>query len=98
MLQDKKDDYPFLPGFKTGGASEAAAKSVEPITGDLRQRVYSEIVRGEGTADEIASRLKISLLSVRPRVAELVKLGRIEDSGKQRPNTSGRKATVWKAR
>jgi len=48
------------------------------------------------TADEIAYELKYSILTVRPRVSELRKMGLITDTEKRRPNTSGRNAIVWK--
>jgi hypothetical protein len=49
------------------------------------------------TADEIAYVLKRSVLTVRPRCAELhVKMKAIVDSGERRPNASGKSAIVWR--
>ncbi len=47
------------------------------------------------TADEVAYALKYSILTVRPRVSELYKLGLIVDSGLRRKNASGKNAIVW---
>ncbi len=50
-----------------------------------------------GTADEIATAIKRSFFTVRPRVSELNKMGAIVDSGARRMNaSSGRMAIVWK--
>jgi predicted ArsR family transcriptional regulator len=48
------------------------------------------------TADEIATELGESVLSVRPRVSELRALGEIEETGERRVNESGRRAIVWR--
>jgi predicted ArsR family transcriptional regulator len=58
-----------------------------------------EVLRSEAmTADEIAGRLNRSVLAIRPRVTELFKMGKIEDTGQRRANASGRRAVVWRAR
>jgi len=36
-------------------------------------------------------------LSIRPRLTELLALGKIADTGETRTNASGKKATVWRA-
>ena len=48
-------------------------------------------------ADEAAAVTGESVLSIRPRVTELVKKDLVFDSGQRRPNVSGRKAIVWVA-
>jgi predicted transcriptional regulator len=47
------------------------------------------------TADEVAEKLSITVLTVRPRVSELFKAGRITKTGVKRPNESGLEAHVW---
>jgi len=48
------------------------------------------------TADEIANDLNLSVLSVRPRVSELKRTGKIKQTGARRKNESGMTATVWR--
>jgi hypothetical protein len=47
------------------------------------------------TADEIAYALKKHILTVRPRVSELRRMGLIRDSGRRGKNASGHNAIVW---
>jgi hypothetical protein len=47
------------------------------------------------TADEAASALDLPILSVRPRVAELHRLGELRATDERRRNASGISATVW---
>jgi hypothetical protein len=65
---------------------------------NVRAEVYQYLVEHpEGaSADQIATALQYSVLTVRPRVAELRKLKRIADGGARRPNASGRNAIVWR--
>ena len=51
---------------------------------------------GGATADEVAKDLNLSVLSVRPRVSELKRLGEIKQTGGRRKNDSGMTATVWR--
>jgi predicted ArsR family transcriptional regulator len=48
------------------------------------------------TADEIADRLELSILYIRPRVSELVELGKLAPSGLCGRNASGKRAKKWK--
>lgn len=70
-------------------ASEAAA---------LRRAVL-EAYREHGpmTADECADRLRLSVLSIRPRCTELKRDRLLFDSGTSRPNRSGKSAAVLTA-
>ena len=63
----------------------------------LRESVFQLLKREALTADECATRLGETVLTIRPRVSELNKAGRIVDSGKRRTNVSGKRATVWTA-
>jgi predicted ArsR family transcriptional regulator len=62
----------------------------------LREVVLTAFEKSKGmTADECAGRLGLSILTVRPRVTELSRLGKLRDSGARRANGSGKKAIVW---
>lgn len=91
------DSYPAVPGWKARDTSRAAAEATPAQL--LRGKVLAEFKRYGGcwlTADEVAERLGLSVLSVRPRVCELSALGSIYDSGERRKNASGRSAIVWR--
>jgi hypothetical protein len=87
--------YPEQPGFKTNGTSEQAADSVKPRAEILRERCLEMFRKSPLTADECAEKLGESVLSIRPRVTELSKLGKVRDTGVRRKNESGRGANVW---
>lgn len=58
---------------------------------------YREL--GARAADECAAALRADVLSVRPRLSELVSMDLIEDTGERRPNhRSGKPATVWRVK
>jgi|TARA_R110002020_G_scaffold300443_2_gene516072 predicted HTH transcriptional regulator len=93
------ESYPSTPGYKNRdktGPSRKAALSMKPHALNLRQKCFRAISQIPMTADEVAATIEKSILSVRPRIAELSKLGKIEDSGKRRTNESGKDATVWR--
>jgi hypothetical protein len=90
--------YPDFPGFQDTDTSRAAAREADDFARPLKDRVLKEISSAGPTgltADEASRRVHNSILSVRPRVAELKKSGVIVDSGRRRANSSGRRAIVW---
>ena len=88
--------YPVAPGARDRDTSRAAADRIAPSAALVRERVLDEFERSRGlTADECAGRLGLSILTVRPRVTELTRLGKLRDSGARRVNGSGRRAIVW---
>ena len=89
-------DYPQAPGSKRDGTSQEAADAMADKAATLRAAVRAALRVDKLTADECAAVLGQSVLSVRPRVTELFKMGLIEDAGERRKNASGRNATVWR--
>lgn len=89
--------YPASPGAQDRDTSRAAAAEIAPSAPLLRERVLTAFERSTGmTADECAGRLGLSILTVRPRVTELSRLGKLRDSGDRRRNSiSGKRAIVW---
>ena len=63
----------------------------------MRRRYGACANPGGLTADEIAADLGESVLSIRPRVSELHRLGMIEKTKVRRRNASGMSASVWRA-
>jgi hypothetical protein len=92
--------YPETPGFKAIGPSSEAARKVTQRAATVRERVL-RLLQSEHpssfTSDQIAARLKISFLSVRPRVSELRLEGEIEPDGTRCKNVSGMSAQCWRA-
>ena len=90
--------YPNAPGFKERGTSEEAAQSMRGRADTLRDKVFQAIRRYPMTADEVAADLGESVLSIRPRLSELVARGLIFPTEQRRANRSGRSAMVWRAK
>lgn len=90
--------YPIGPGAADTDTSIAAAEDIAPKAGDIRTRVHRCLKRHypDGlTTDECASKLGLSILTIRPRFSELKNEGKIRDSNRRRINASGKKAIVW---
>lgn len=97
-IADHEARYPAVPGSKGNhGTSERAAREVKSKAHLLRERCLDALREGgQQTSDEVAARLHESILSVRPRLSELFRLGQITDAGIRRTNSiSGKLATVW---
>ena len=91
------DLYPHTPGAKRTGTSKLAADSMRERAPTLRDRVLSILKLESLTADEVAQNLAQSILSIRPRLSELLALGKIVETSERRRNQSGKLATVWRA-
>lgn len=89
--------YPNSPGYKAGGTSRDCAIAIAGEAHVLRERVHELLRQRELTADECAACLEETVLSIRPRLSELRKLGKIVETGARRKNTSGHSANVWRA-
>lgn len=90
-------DYPSHPGAQDRETSRAAAAEIADAAPTLRAKALAILENSNGlTADQVAARLGMSILSIRPRVTELARMGKIRDGGERRPNTSGKMAIVWK--
>lgn len=90
--------YPEAPGHKEkGGTSKEAAKKVEKSgrAATLRTSVLAQYLRGDWTADEVAENLGESVLSIRPRVSELLAAGKLRKTRERRKNASGSSAAVY---
>jgi hypothetical protein len=92
-----RSDYPTSPGYKALGPSVDAAEAIAGIAGTLRDQVRSTIAAApQGlTADKVAAKLNKSVLSVRPRDAELHLQGEIRQTGTEGKNASGMSASIW---
>lgn len=95
-LFDYADRYPSSPGYKENDTSRAAAESMKPTTAYLQSKCLKSLAKGPMSADECAVDIGESILSVRPRFSELLKKGKVIDTGLRRRNDSGRAAKVWR--
>ena len=94
--QMKSTKYPNYPGSKVDGASQDAANGIADHAETLRVRVDNLLSTLLGlTADECAEQLGSEIWSVRPRLSELRRMGRIVETDQRRKNKSGMTATVW---
>ena len=93
---DRPLAYPDVPGATNETTSREAAESVKGGCEAARATIFRIIARSPATADEVAAELDRSILYVRPRIAEMHKLGQIVDSGIRRKNSSKRPAIVWR--
>lgn len=89
------DCYPHTPGHKGGETSRLAAEAIAGKAPTVRERVLHELDRAPATPEEIARSLGLDLLTVRPRLSELKKLGKAVDTGKRRRSRGGKMAIVW---
>ena len=87
------------PGYKQGTTSKEAAQSMAPSAEIIRTRVLESLrASGPATPDEVAERLNMTVLAIRPRFTELSQAGKIEYTGVRKPNVSGRSAKEWRCR
>lgn len=86
-------------GWKDGGTGREAA---ERVNGTRKQKIKAQVIAALGkrhdglTADELTEATGVDLLSVRPRLTELQRAGKIEDTGERRPGNRGRSQKVWR--
>ena len=89
--------YPDTPGHRNIETSMAAAAAGAPKLGRL-QRIAETAIRDAGssglTSDELATELGMDRCSIQPRTSELRRKGLIWDSGRRRPNATGKQAIV----
>lgn len=88
--------YPNRAGFKAEGTSQDAANAIEGSgrAANLRIAVLGFYARQNGTADECAEALGESPFSIRPRVSELTKQGRLVKTGERRKSSEGGASAV----
>lgn len=91
---------PFSNSTTSREAAQALAgtKHIESMSNAV-YRLIREESDGDGqTAQDLQHRLATPGDTIRPRIWELVKAGKVYDSGERRTLPSGRKAIIWRAR
>lgn len=91
--------YPHVPGYKErNGTSQQAAQQAARTDDGNRALVLAALkAHGPMTADEVGERVGLGPLQVRPRVAQLHKLGLVENTRQKRPSCTGSPSWVWRA-
>lgn len=78
-----------------------AAQAISSHAKTVRDRVLAFLKErhpASFSADQIAAGLDESILTVRPRVSELLRGGLIEPTAERRTNKSGMSAQCWRAK
>lgn len=89
--------YPNAPGYKARETSREAGEKIANRAPVIRERIVDLLTPAlQLTADEAADLLRLPILAVRPRFSELATQGKVIDSGQRRPNSSGKRAIVWR--
>ncbi len=92
--------FDYGAGHAIQNTSLEAHEAIKPSAATMRDRIHALIVaRGwvGATDEEVVRELGMALQTVNPRRGELVKAGRVINSGRRRVTLSGRSAIVWVA-
>jgi predicted transcriptional regulator len=97
-MRDPGEERPAPHHAHAGDTEAGAADFIKSTAGKLRVRVVDQLQANPAglTACELAEKLDAYLYSVAPRITELQKGGRVEDSGRRRPSDRGRPSVVWR--
>lgn len=96
LFNDPRAGYPDMPGASKCDTSRDAAREMLGSASSIRANVLRLLKSKPMTTDEVAEKLGLSVLAVRPRFSELQKMGMIEKTDARRPNKSKRMAVVWR--
>lgn len=85
-------------GYKRDGTSADAADAVAPCASTIRARALAAFRQTSAgmTADEVAERIGLEFVSVRPRVTELHTAGWIKKTDERRIGRFGKTQAVWR--
>lgn len=87
--------YPATPGFKASGPSQEAAQAMKPRASTIRQGVLACLAIEPMTPEQIAARLGVDILAVRPRLTELKLMGQAAKTQARGKSRGGLSSTVW---
>ena len=96
--------YPETPGWRqnaTGETSKAAALAVRLRAPTQCELVLAALEQGPAHPEQITARImgagrEVLLMLIRPRCSQLVRLGKIVDSGLRGRGEGGCKAIMWR--
>jgi len=98
LIDFDRPRYPVAAGYRAS-APETSREAAHSVDGATWRARALETLRDLGpmTADEIADHMGASILTIRPRITELLRLGMVHDTGARRMNRSHRMAAVWES-
>ncbi len=76
-------------------ARREAREAIRPIVGDLHRQVLDALRVRPQTGEELEASTGLVGNTLRPRLIELLALGKVRRNGERRPTRSGRHAAVW---
>jgi len=82
--------------FVRSDTSRLTHPDIKPHKPTLREMALEALAHGPSTADEAAAYSDVSPFAMRPRFTELLKAGKIEDTGKRRTSSNGKTSAVWR--
>jgi hypothetical protein len=77
--------------------SKRSALRVDEFANNICSKIYQELKRGEGTFEQLASRLNLRPDQIWRRLPDLQKAGYAEPTEKEHTGQSGRAKRVWRA-
>jgi len=88
---------PLFDAAPPASPSQQAARSIAHAVAYIESRILAHLAQcpDGATTEELCAALDLRMSTGSARCSELRRLGRIIDSGRTRPTSSGRAAAVW---
>lgn len=86
-----------LARLEDPSTSKKAALRVNEFAGNICSKIYQELKKGDGTFEQLATRLTLRPDQIWRRLPDLQKAGYAEPTEKELSGQSGRAQRVWRA-
>jgi len=86
-----------LARLEDPSTSKKAALRVDEFAGNICSKIYHELKKGDGTFEQLATRLGLRPDQIWRRLPDLQKAGYAEPTEKEIVGQSGRSQRVWRA-
>ena len=86
-----------LARLEDPSTSKKAALRVDEFAGNICAKIYQELKKGDGTFEQLATRLGLRPDQIWRRLPDLQKAGHAEPTEKEITGQSGRAQRVWRA-
>tara|TARA_B110000503_G_scaffold78418_1_gene120518 strand:- start:213 stop:515 length:303 start_codon:yes stop_codon:yes gene_type:complete len=98
MQQELFDKKPVRARLLDPSTSHEAAQRVGEFSAKMYKKIYAELLKGEGTYEELAERMEFKRDQLCKRLPEMERIGIVALTGEKRTGSSGRLQRVWRAR